>query len=210
MVEVFISSLHYHLRIPLPDEASITELLRGWSAGNPHALEALIPLVHRELHDLAGHYLRQETWETTAPTSLVHDLYLRLLQSKKIDWENRHHFFGIAARILRQLLVARARTRLAQKRGGGISIMDATLGVDVASPSAVDTADVLALDAALDKLDALDSQKARIVELRYFGGLSLEETAGAVGISIATVKREWAFSKLWLRRELVGVEGGAS
>jgi len=210
MVEVFISSLHYHLRNFVPKEESITELLRRWSAGNPQALEALIPLVHRELHDLAGRYLRQEAFETTAPTSLVHDLYLRLLQAKKIDWENRHHFFGIAARILRQLLVARARTRLAQKRGGGLSITGLGAEADAASPAAVDTADVLALDAALSKLDSLDTQKARIVELRYFGGLSIEETAEAVGISIATVKREWAFSKLWLRRELVGVDKGVS
>lgn len=194
----------------MPDEGSITELLRRWSAGNPHALEALIPLVHRELRDLADQYLRREMFETTAPTSLVHDLYLRLLQTKKIDWENRHHFFGIAARTLRQLLVARARTRLAQKRGGGLSLAEFAAGVDAASPAAVDTADVLALDAALDKLDGLDNQKARIVELRYFGGLSIEETAEAIGISIATVKREWAFSKLWLRRELVGASGGPS
>lgn len=194
----------------MPDEDSITELLRRWSAGNPHALEELIPLVHRELHQLADQYLRQEVHEATAPTSLVQDLYLRLLQAKRIDWENRHHFFGIAARILRQLLVARARTRLAQKRGGGLSITELAADLDAASPAAVDTADVLALDAALNKLDGLDSQKARIVELRYFGGLSIEETADAVGISIATVKREWAFSKLWLRRELVGVDGGAS
>lgn len=194
----------------MPDPESITELLRRWSAGNPHALEALIPLVHGELHDLAGQYLSREGYESTAPTSLVHDLYLRLLQTKKIDWEDRHHFFGIAARILRQLLVARARTRLAQKRGGGLSITELTPGVDAASPVALDTADVLALDMALSKLESLDVQKARIVELRYFGGLSIEETAAAVGISIATVKREWAFSKLWLRRELVGADGGAS
>ncbi len=193
----------------MPDEDSITELLRRWSAGNPHALEALIPLVHRELHDLAGQYLSREAHESTAPTSLVHDLYLRLLQTKKIDWEDRHHFFGIAARILRQLLVTRARMRLAQKRGGGLSITEFSPNADPASPAAVDTADVLALDVALSKLETLDEQKARIVELRYFAGLSIEETAEAVGVSMATVKREWAFSKLWLRRELVGADGGA-
>jgi RNA polymerase sigma factor (TIGR02999 family) len=194
----------------LPEEDSITELLRRWSAGSPDALEALIPLVHRELHDLAGQYLRREAFESTAPTSLVHDLYLRLLQTKRIEWEDRHHFFGIAARILRQLLVARARTRLSQKRGGGLAITELAPGVDAASPAALDTADVLALDTALTKLDGLDTQKARIVELRYFAGLSIEETAEAVGVSIATVKREWAFSKLWLRRELAGADGGAA
>jgi RNA polymerase sigma factor (TIGR02999 family) len=194
----------------LPEEDSITELLRRWSAGSPDALEALIPLVHRELHDLAGQYLRREAFESTAPTSLVHDLYLRLLQTKRIEWGDRHHFFGIAARILRQLLVARARTRLSQKRGGGLAITELAPGVDAASPAALDTADVLALDTALTKLDGLDTQKARIVELRYFAGLSIEETAEAVGVSIATVKREWAFSKLWLRRELAGADGGAA
>lgn len=194
----------------MPEQDSITELLRRWSAGNPQALEALIPLVHRELHDLAGQYLSREAHESTAPTSLVHDLYLRLLQTKKIDWEDRHHFFGIAARILRQLLVARARTRLAQKRGGGLSMAELAPGVDAASPAAVDTADVLALDVALSRLESFDLQKARIVELRYFGGLSIEETAEAVGISVATVKREWAFSKLWLRRELAGAGGGVA
>lgn len=194
----------------MPEQDSITELLRSWSEGKPEALEALIPLVHRELHDLAGQHLRREAFEFTAPTSLVHDLYLRLLQAKRIEWEDRHHFFGIAARILRQLLVARARTRLARKRGGGITIMELTPGMDAALPAALDAADVQALDAALDKLAGFDMQKARIVELRYFAGLSIEETAEAVGVSIATVKREWAFSKLWLRRELAGAGGGGA
>jgi RNA polymerase sigma factor (TIGR02999 family) len=188
----------------VPEESSITDLLQRWSTGDPLALEALIPRVHGELHALANHYLQREAHEATAPTSLVHDLYLRLLQEKKIDWENRHHFFGIAARILRQLLVARARDRMALKRGAGIAIASLEPGMDSAAPAAVDAADVVALDSALSKLESYDEQKARVVELRYFGGLSIEETAAATGVSVATVKREWAFSKLWLRRELLG------
>jgi len=189
----------------IPEESSITDLLQRWSTGDPLALEALIPRVHGELHALADLYLQRETHEATAPTSLVHDLYLRLLQEKKIDWENRHHFFGIAARILRQLLVARARDRMALKRGAGISVASLEPGMDAAAPAAIDTADVVALDTALSKLESFDAQKARVVELRYFGGLSIEETAAATGVSISTVKREWAFSKLWLRREMLGL-----
>lgn len=188
----------------VPEESSITDLLQRWSTGDPQALEALIPRVHGELHALADQYLQREAHEATAPTSLVHDLYLRLLQEKKIDWENRHHFFGIAARILRQLLVARARDRMALKRGGGMAIASLEPGMDSAAPAAMDAADVVALDSALSKLESYDEQKARVVELRYFGGLSIEETAAATGVSVATVKREWAFSKLWLRRELLG------
>jgi len=189
----------------MPEESSITDLLHRWSTGDPLALEALIPRVHGELHALADLYLQRETHEATAPTSLVHDLYLRLLQEKKIDWENRHHFFGIAARILRQLLVARARDRMALKRGAGIAVASLEPGMDAEAPAAIDSADVVALDTALSKLESFDAQKARVVELRYFGGLSIEETAAATGVSISTVKREWAFSKLWLRREMLGL-----
>lgn len=155
---------------------------------------------------MAAGVLRNERQALTNPTSLVHDLFLQLMKGRRIEWEHRGHFFGIAARILRQLLVGRARRRKAGKRGGDIQITDLSEAMDAAGAvnSDVSGVDLTELDDALNKLEELDPGKALIVELRYFGGLTMEETASAAGISLATAKRHWAYAKRWLYLELSG------
>jgi AcrR family transcriptional regulator len=157
----------------MADEKQLTQYLRDWAAGKDGAADTFVPLVYSELHRMAAIALSNEGYELTQPTSLVHDLFLQLVAQRRVQWEDRGHFFGIAARLLRQILVARARKRNALKRGAGKPSEDLA---EVHSPS-------------------LD-------ELRYFGGLSLEETAKAMGISLATVKRHWEFSRRWLYIEM--------
>jgi RNA polymerase sigma-70 factor, ECF subfamily len=169
--------------------------------GDRPSLEALMPLVYAELRRLAAHYLRGErAGQTLQPTALVHEAYLKLLKDRPERWQNRAHFCAIAAHAMRQILIERARARDALKRGGGQPrvTFDESLPAKTAEPPV----DVIALDAALERLAALDPGQARIVELRFFGGLSIEEAAEAMGISPATVKRHWALARAWLAKEL--------
>ncbi len=186
----------------MTDEEQLTEYLRKWAEGNAEAAETLIPLVYAELRRMASAALAREAVEVTPPTSLVHELFVQLLAQRRIQWHDRGHFFGIASRLLRQILVARARKRNALKRGGGKPMEE--LGTVAAEPSGLEPEDMILLDRALEGLARLDESKARLVELRYFGGLSLEETAQAMGISLATVKRQWEFSRLWLYKAMKG------
>jgi RNA polymerase sigma factor (TIGR02999 family) len=186
----------------MPD---VTELLNAWSQGDREALDRLVPLVYTELRKLAHHYLQAERpGATLQSTALVHEAYLRLVKHEPMDWQGRSHFFGIAARLIRQVLVDHARKRDAAKRGsGGLRLafnesMGATTAGDV---------DLRLLDDALTSLACLDERQSRLVELRFFAGLSVEETALVMGVSERTVKREWASARAWLFRELA--RGGA-
>lgn len=182
----------------------ITELLREWREGSANALDELMPLVYDELRQLAGHYLsRERANHTLQTTALVHEAYVKLAGQKHVHWQNRAHFFGIAAQCMRRILVDHARHAGRSKRGGDVrkvSLHD--MAVD--PPAPVSDIDVLALDRALTALEAIDRDQGRLVELRYFGGMTIEETADAMGMSPATVKREWAVAKAWLFRELSG------
>jgi len=183
--------------------AEITQLLRDWQGGSREALDRLIPLVYDELHIIAARHLSGERRDgTLQTTALVNEAYLKMIDQQRVDWQNRAHFFAIAARLMRRILIDDARRRLRDKRGGSVarvSIED----VAVPEPDApVDVIDLLQLDRALLELERLDPDQAKIVELRFFGGLTVEETAAVVGSSPATVKREWAVAKGWLHREL--------
>lgn len=180
--------------------ATITQLLIRWSDGDKDALDELAPQVYSELRRLAKHYLRQERPDHTLQASdLVHEAYLRLVKEEEIDWQNRAHFFGIAAVRMRHILVEHARSRQAAKRGGG----EYRLSLSEANGMAVERdINLLALDDALRRLEELDPQKTRIVELRYFGGMTIEETAEVLKLSPATIKRDWSMARAWLRSEI--------
>jgi RNA polymerase sigma factor (TIGR02999 family) len=181
-------------------ESPVTTLLVRWRAGDARALESLIPLVYDELRSLARNYLRQERPDHTLQgTALVHEAYVRLIGHDPPTVESRAHFFGIAARLMREILVDHARAERAAKRGGGACTLTLTAAEQVAQPM---DADVLRLDDALNELARLDERQSRIVELRFFTGLSLDETAEVMGISAATVSREWTTARAWLHREL--------
>src|SRR5262245_48615047 len=180
--------------------ATVTELLIKWRNGDEAALNELLPQVYGQLRRLANYYLQQERPDhTLQPTALVHEAYLRLMGEKQIDWQNRAHFLGIASVRMRQILVEHARGRQAAKRGGGELRLSLGKADRLAEKRNVN---LLALDDALRRLEALDPQKSRIVELRYFGGLTIEETAEALRISPATVKRDWSMARAWLRSEI--------
>jgi len=179
---------------------NITALLVDWSNGDQSALEKLLPLVERELHRLAHSYMRRESPDhTLQTTALVNEAYLRLIDQKKTRWQNRAHFFGIAAKIMRRILLNWARDQQRQKRGGGAIQVSLS---EVAATPLIKGADLIALDEALERLTMTDERKARVVELRYFGGLSVEETAEVLDISAITVLRDWKFAKAWLLREI--------
>ena len=181
---------------------AVTALLVRWREGDPQALEALMPLVYDELRRLAHYYLQRERPEhTLQSTALVHEAYLRLAGQNPPQWQNRAHFFGIAAHLMRQILVEYARGHNAAKRGSGAYKL--TLDEAMALPTKVDV-DVVALDRALTELSELDAQQGRIVELRFFGGLTIEDTAEVLGISPATVKRDWTTARAWLHRAITG------
>jgi len=185
-------------------QADVTKLLVNWTNGDKKALEALMPLVYGELHRLAKRYLRRERSDhTLQSTALVHEAYLRMVDQKGVQWQNRAHFFAVAAQMIRRILVDHARTHKAEKRGGGMPklALDEAIGV----PQRRDL-NLVALDDAINALAELDPQQGRIVELRFFGGLSIEETAEVLSISPATVKRDWAVAKAWLYRDLSGRE----
>jgi RNA polymerase sigma-70 factor, ECF subfamily len=183
-------------------DEDITLLLRRSREGSREALDELLPIVYQELRRIAGAYLRsQRPDHTLQPTALLNEAYLKLAAAEPHDWNNRTHFFATAAAVMRNILVDHARSRQAEKRGGGISPVPLEMAMDreAGRPS-----DLIALDEALQALAARDERKARVLELRYFGGLSVEETAEALGLSVATVGREARFATAWLRRELLG------
>jgi RNA polymerase sigma factor (TIGR02999 family) len=185
-----------------PAGGDLTALLRRWSTGDESALDQLFPIVYAELRRVAGYYLRMESSRPTLQaTALVHEAYLRLVKDTDREWAGRTHFFAVSSRIIRHLLVDHARERRAQKRGGDVEHVSLDEALMVPAPDALD---LPALDAALDELGALDPMKARIVELRFFGGLSVVETAAVLRIAPATVKRHFSVARLWLHRRLRG------
>jgi len=182
------------------DQSGVTQLLIAWSDGRRDALDQLVPLVYDDLRRLAAGYMGHETpGHSLQPTALVHEAYVRLVDQRRVQWRNRAHFFGVAASMMRRILVDYARKRRADKRGGAAERV--TLTADIAAPEQNDL-DVLTLHESLERLAAFDPQQERIVELRYFGGLTIEETAEVVGVSTATVAREWTIAKAWLRADM--------
>jgi RNA polymerase sigma-70 factor, ECF subfamily len=182
----------------------VTELLNLYRGGKREALDDLVPIVYGELRAIAARYLRSERdGHTLQPTALVHEAYVRLIDQRDVEWQCRAQFFGVAAQLMRRLLVDHARGRTRRKRGGGVLVVPLE-DHDVAAPAPDDGLDLVALDDALGRLEALSPQQARVVELRYFGGMSIEETAEVLGVSTMTVKRAWAMARAWLRRELSG------
>lgn len=187
----------------MKDSASdtVARLMAAVREGDRDALDAVIPIVFEELRRIASGYMRRErAGHTLQPTALVNEAYLRLLEGPEVEWQSRAHFLGVAAKLMRNILVDHARARAAAKRSGGerVTLHDA----DAATPER--DVDLMALDEALDRLASIDAELARLVELRYFGGLTTKETAEAMGVSTATVEREWATARGWLRRELSG------
>lgn len=182
-------------------EKPITQILIELKRGETAALDELLPIVYGELRRLANSYLKRErTDHTLQPTALVHEAYIRLIGQKSIEWENRAHFFGVSARLMREILIEYARARNRQKRGGNFKTLLAL--DDAVSFSNEKQLDIVAVDAALSKLENLDKRQARIVEMKFFGGMTIEEIAEVLDISPATVKREWASAKLLLYRML--------
>jgi RNA polymerase sigma-70 factor, ECF subfamily len=178
----------------------VTRLLQAWGLGDDSALERLMPLVYNELHRLAHRYMAgEQPGQTLQTTALVHEVYLRLVDANDIDWQNRAHFFGLCARLMRRILIDFARSRNYQKRGGHFAHIELE---EAATVSAVVGSELLAVDEALKQLAAVDARKSEVVELRFFGGLTVEETATALGVSEETVMRDWKLAKAWLLREL--------
>ena len=184
------------------DSPNPTDLLVAWGRGETDAFDRLVPLVHDELRRIARRFMgRERPGHTLQPTALVNEAYLRLIEVKRVRWQNRAHFFAMSARVMRRILVDAARARGNHKRGGGahkVSLDEALLVARDGGP------DLVALDDALQALETVHPRKSQVVELRFFGGLSLEETAEALHVSVDTVKRDWRFAKLWLLRELGG------
>ncbi len=181
----------------------VTGLLRAWSAGSDDAFAQLVPLVYDELHRMARRYLvRERANVTLQPTALVNEVCLRLLGWDQARWQNRSHFFGVSAQLMRRVLVDIARRRSAERRGGADAVRVSLDEVDL--PTAAPDADLVAIDDALERLAVEHPRKARVVELRFFGGLSVDETAGALDISVRTVHNDWMFARAWLYRELTG------
>ena len=190
------------------DPVQITQLLREWQGGSQAAFDRLVPMVHEELRTLASRQLSRE-WrhDRLQITAIVNEAYLKLFEQHEVDWQNRGHFFAIAAQMMRRILIDHARRQTRQKRGAGAAALELDAAIPL-PPQSVDAVDVLDLDRALTRLEALDPGQARIVEMRFFGGLTIEETAAALAVSPATIKREWAVAKGWLFRELTGTRPG--
>jgi RNA polymerase sigma-70 factor, ECF subfamily len=182
--------------------ANVTQLLTAWSGGDQEALATLTPIIHHELHRLAARYMAGERpGHVLQPTALVNEAYVRLADWKDGQWQNRGHFVAVAAQVMRRVLVDMARTRNRSKRGGGRLHVSLSEAEQVAAEQ---SADFVALDDALNSLEAIDPRKSRVVELRFFGGLSLEEIARVLDVSVATVRRDWSLARAWLYRELGG------
>ena len=179
----------------------VSELLQAWSDGDESALAKLTPLIYGELHRLAHHYMSRERADhTLQTTALVNEAYLRLVQAKRVEWHDRTHFFAVSAQVMRRILVDMARARGYAKRGGGVRQISLDDSAFVALPER--DADLVALDEALTALSAIDTRKSKVVELRFFGGLSVNETAAVLKVSPDTVMRDWSLAKVWLLREL--------
>ena len=188
------------------DPNGATQLLVAWGAGDRQALDQMLPLVYEELHRLAALYLSRERPDhTLQPTALVNEAYLRLINQRSVDWRNRAQFLGVAASLMRRILVNHARDRAAGKRAGSQERVSLSL-VELSSSAAAPDVDLIALEDALDRLAVLDARKARVVELRFFGGLSMDEIAEVLEISRATVEREWSFARAWLYDAIEGTE----
>jgi RNA polymerase sigma factor (TIGR02999 family) len=182
-------------------EPGVTDLLIAWSDGRREALGDLMPLVYEDLRRVAAGYMRREALDhALQPTALVHETYVRLIDQRQVKWRNRAHFFGMAAGMMRRILVDHARKRRAEKRGGALERV--TLEAEEVAAGGPKEIDVLALHESLERLAAFDPQQERVVELRYFAGLTIEETAEVIGVSTATVVREWTIAKVWLRADL--------
>jgi RNA polymerase sigma factor (TIGR02999 family) len=189
---------------PVPSDPTypVTDLLARWSEGDVGARDALVPIVYDQLRRIARKcLLSQRSGHTLQPTALVHEAYLRIAKGSSLQWQNRAHFFAVAAQMMRQILVDHARRASAGKRGGGAITLSLNENDDVAA-QAQNNLDLIALDTAMKRLATLDERQSRIVELRFFGGLSIEETAHVMEISPATAKREWATARVWLHREI--------
>jgi RNA polymerase sigma factor (TIGR02999 family) len=180
----------------------VTRLLNDWSDGDSTALDELIPIIYDELRSLAAHYLRRERADhTLQPTALVHEAYFRLVDQKEVHWQSRAHFFGVAAQMMRRVLIDHAKSHRRAKRGGGLLKLDLDQAAGLSEEQA---GEVIALDDALEELARIDPRKGKTIELRYFGGLSVEETAEVLGVSPNTVMRDWAMAKAWLYNEIKG------
>lgn len=178
----------------------VTELLAAWGNGDQAAGDRLIPLVYQELHRLAHHYMKRESPHHTLQTSaLVNEAFVRLVDQKNVKWQNRAHFFGIAAQMMRRILVDHARSRHYAKRGGGAQQISFDEALVISDER---TAEVVAVDEALQRLEEFDARKSKIVEMRFFAGLSIQETAEVLGVSPGTIMRDWTLAKAWLRREI--------
>ena len=188
---------------PTRDDAQITQMLRQWSDGDATIFDRLTERVYDQLRFLADQALvKDQANKSLQPTELVHEAYLRLVDAKQLNWKNRSHFFGIAARLMREILVDRARARGAEKRGGRVAKLSIqSMALDVADPHS-QPIDLISLDLALEELTALDHDQGRLVELRFFAGMTVEETAEVLGVSVRTIKRDWRLAKAWLRRRL--------
>jgi len=186
----------------IPSPPQVTQLLRDWGNGDQAAREQLMNLVYGELHKLAHKYMRGERPGHTLQTSgLVNEAFMKLVDQRDVRWQNRAHFFGIAAQMMRRILVDHARTRTSEKRGGSGRAVSLEEALIVSSER---SAEVVALDEALNLLAEMDERKSKVIELRFFGGLSIEETAEVLGVSQGTVMRDWTLAKAWLRREITG------
>jgi RNA polymerase sigma factor (TIGR02999 family) len=184
----------------------VTELLIKWGGGDKDALDRLLPMVYTELHRMAAHYLRGERVDhTLQPTALINEAYLRLIGSKSVTWESRAHFFGIAAQVMRRILVDHARQHRADKRGGEFKKVPIDAANELASKQ--EDIDLVALDAALTRLAEVDPEQSKLVELRYFAGLTIEDAAQVMSMSLGTAKRRWTSAKAWLRREISRAHG---
>ena len=190
---------------PPAPQADVTDLLQRWQGGDARALDQVTPLVYRELHQIAVRYLSRERPDhTLQSTALVHEAFLKLVDQRRVDWQSRSHFFGLAAQLMRRILVDHARGAGRVKRGAGVAKTSLDDEADAAAPSGLVPEDILTLDAALDELEQLDPRQCRIVELRYFSGLTVEETADAMKLSTGTIKREWTVARAWLYRKISG------
>ncbi|MBB5059114.1 RNA polymerase sigma factor (TIGR02999 family) [Granulicella aggregans] len=187
----------------MTESENITELLKAWVSGDMAARELLIPIVYKELHRLAHYYRRRVgAGETIQTTALVHEAYIRMVDINDVEWNDRVHFFSVSSQLMRRILVDAARARAADKRGGFLQRSSVDNLDEIVSPSSKRSAELIALDDALSRLNECDPRRARNVELRIFGGLTVEESAEILGISPQTVMRDWKFSKSWLLREL--------
>ncbi len=190
---------------PVPAGGDVTQLLQQWGGGDRDALERLMPLVYDELRRIAARYLSAEKpGHLLQRTALVHEAFLRLVDQRRVDWQNRSHFYGLAARLMRRILVDQARHDARVKRGEGARPLPLEAAANVAEDPGLPAVDTIALDRALTSLEAVDPAAAELVTLRFFGGLTVEETAGVLNVSERTVKRDWAIARAWLHRAIVG------